>query len=543
MKLTKTQIEKMIMEELQGIDEITRSSRAASSFKGVGAIDNPAYQSGEDPEEMEKIRKRDVQLRQQAAAKKAADKAARAEELSQKDKALQKDYIERMNSRLRKKMNASLTNALSTLYAKVELGKDNGALLDSEFANILRGVVKGGALAGLVADYQNNKGSDADQVFNSFDGKLKKAASEAQYSQIAGTKEFKTAMKAFQSPSGQKPSTGFMGKLKGAFGFEENLKLSKTDLQKIIREELEALQEIGDLSGVERDKDLTARGQKQQAAFDAASSEANELIAAGEPYMMPSSPKFSQNRVMKRAPMTDRQWKDFFKVGLNTVYEITLELTNRAFGEFIDKSLVQAEMLEAKKVIEKYLEAGKGMQTKGDFDKLYNDPRYNRQYLAALSLMLRIANSHFGNPLMMVSSYNGSVMRVDNIEIEKNPEGVPFGPEGRNKKAVTAETEEALRKAFVSRIYEIVRKLVPDYMKHLEKFGSFGFAFDDDEKDAVPKQLAKMGFKESLRRLEMKEKQIIESFDRAAKQSNLSLTTKELQRIIEEELENVTKGN
>ena len=533
------------MEELRDIDEITRSSRAASSFKGVGAIDNPYYQDGEDPEEMEKSRKRDVQLRMADQAKKDKAKAQKAADLSNQQKADVDEYIDRMTRRLSGgKMSSTLSNALRTIFKKSEFRPPvGGTLNDAEFAAISKAVVKGGALAGLVADHQNNKGSDAVDVFQSLDSRLKRVSPEGKYSQLAGTKEYKAAMKAFEAPTGQKPSKGFMGKLKGAFGFEENLKLSKTDLQKIIREELEALQEIGDLGDVERDKDLTARGQKQQAAFDAASSEADELIAAGEPYMMPSSPKFSQNRVMKRAPMTDRQWKDFFKAGLNTVYEITLELTNRAFGEFIDKSLVQAEMLEAKKVIEKYLEAGKGMQTKGDFDKLYNDPRYNRQYLAALSLMLRIANSHFGNPLMMVSSYNGSVMRVDNIEIEKNPEGVPFGPEGRNKKAVTAETEEALRKAFVSRIYEIVRKLVPDYMKHLEKFGSFGFAFDDDEKDAVPKQLAKMGFKESLRRLEMKEKQIIESFDRAAKQSNLSLTTKELQRIIQEELENITKGN
>lgn len=319
------------------------------------------------------------------------------------------------------------------------------------------------------------------------------------------------------------------------------MKLTKAQIQQIIKEELEALQEIGgDLSGVERDKDLTAMGQKQQAAFDAASSDADKLIGAGESYMMPSSPKFSANKAMRNYPMTDRQWKDFFLAGLETVYLVTLDLTMEEFGQFLDKSLVQAELLEAAKVIAKYIDAGKGMQTKADFDKLYNDPRYNRQYLAALSLMLRIADANFGSPMVMLSSYVGSALKASNagegIKIEKNPEGV-------NGKAVNKATAARMEDAFQDRIRSLAKQMKPDYLKHLEKYGSFGFAFDDDEKDAVPKQLGKMGIEENLRRLKIKEMQILESFDLAAKESNLSLTAKELQRIIQEELENITKGN
>ena len=318
------------------------------------------------------------------------------------------------------------------------------------------------------------------------------------------------------------------------------MKLTKEEIQQIIKEELEALQEIGDLSGVERDKDLTAMGQKQQAAFDAASSDADKLIAAGESYMMPSDGKFKNNKAMQNYPMTDRQWKDFFIAGLETVYLVTLELTMEAFGEFLDKSLVQAELLEAAKVIAKYLEAGKGMQTKADFDKLYNDPRFNRQYLAALSLMLRIADANFGSPVVMLSSYVGSALKASNagegIQIEKNPEGV-------NGKAVSRVTASKMEDAFQDRIRRLAGKMKADYLKHLEKYGSFGFAFDDDEKDAVPKQLAKMGIEESLKRLKIKEMQVLENFDQKLQKSNLSLTKSELQRIIQEELENIIKGN
>ena len=229
------------MEELEGIDEITRTSRQADVFD----YSQDSYMGREDEEEMEKSRKRDVQLRMADQAKKDKAKAQKAADLSNQQKADVDEYIDRMTRRLSGgKMSSTLSNALRTIFKKSEFRPPvGGTLNDAEFAAISKAVVKGGALAGLVADHQNNKGSDAVDVFQSLDSRLKRVSPEGKYSQIAGTKEYKAAMKAFEAPTGQKPSKGFMGKLKGAFGFEENLKLSKTDLQKIIREELDALEE------------------------------------------------------------------------------------------------------------------------------------------------------------------------------------------------------------------------------------------------------------------------------------------------------------
>ena len=56
MKLTKTQIEKMIMEELEGIDEITRTSRQADVFD----YSQDSYMGREDEEEMEKNCKKNL---------------------------------------------------------------------------------------------------------------------------------------------------------------------------------------------------------------------------------------------------------------------------------------------------------------------------------------------------------------------------------------------------------------------------------------------------------------------------------------------------
>ena len=89
---------------------------AASSFKGVGAIDNPYYQDGEDPEEMEKSRKRDIQLRMADQAKKDKAKAQKAADLSNQQKADVDEYIDRMTRRLSGgKMSSTLSNASESL--------------------------------------------------------------------------------------------------------------------------------------------------------------------------------------------------------------------------------------------------------------------------------------------------------------------------------------------------------------------------------------------------------------------------------------------
>lgn len=231
MKITKSYLTKIIKEEL------IKEYNTGTGRNTEDAFDytQDSYTGKEDEEEIADIQSRDKELQRQDDEKRQKAKATKALEVSQADKSEINGYIKGMNRRTIKGIKEPLNGILKKLYAYSDLGK--GTLDDREFADIVNRITGDAKmLGGLVADHQSAKSSDASEVFASFDGKLRKVSPEGAYSQLANSKEYQAIIKAFQNPAGQKPSTGFMGKLKGAFGFKENL--TKDVLADMVREEL-----------------------------------------------------------------------------------------------------------------------------------------------------------------------------------------------------------------------------------------------------------------------------------------------------------------
>ena len=339
------------------------------------------------------------------------------------------------------------------------------------------------------------------------------------------------------------------------------MKLTKAQIQQIIKEELENLEERN--IGPDADKNVMA-------AFKATGDRVEAFLSAGEgdSFLLPSTeikgkPFAFHPFYMGSGKMglSDENMKQIMKVMNQSIFDAVLEVGSA----MVDDDLPQYSFLgntanakamfkEAASILNKMIDAGKTVPA-SIIREISSDPQLDPVYIALFVPYLKQAASVFGVAGGVPITFTEYTLiarpiinKIEKANEDKETVRPPFFGQHKRKPTVLNNSKEAgtIKASHLDLQPEVLKAIIAAIPARMRtRIGNNKAEIEADIKklmEPVEAGKAPQGAQAAISKLASQGDNTMGPGAQGPRE-NLKLTKSELQRIIQEELENVTKGN